>query len=319
MKIKEIFELEFENIKAEKYDAVFAASGFEHRATHVAKNLTGTIDRKIVFAFSDRNELSRQENDKGFNELGYQSLAVSGDDAAEVKKTLSEMVRSSDKEKLNLLVDYSCMTRLWYASFLDFFKEEKRGTVAEINIYFAYSPAQFTEPPQVILPNEFMGPVPGFCNLRLPETRTALIIGLGYEPDRSLGLYEFLDPAETYAFYTEPSHDSKFTLAVKENNKELMRRLGDERLFAYPMQDLGTTSNLLTSLSLGLSKNYRVILAPLGPKPFSLLCFLLAIRFPFLDVWRVSPGRNARSCDRFEKDPPVVCKVTFELELNNAT
>jgi hypothetical protein len=63
-----------------------------------------------------------------------------------------------------------------------------------------------------------------------------------------------------------------------------------ENIFRHPLGDLQFTSNLLISLYSGLRDDYRVILAPLGVKPFCLLCLLLASRFPDVDVWRITAG-----------------------------
>lgn len=161
------------------------------------------------------------------------------------------------------------------------------------------------------MPNKYMRPVPGFCHLNLPDRKTALVLGLGYETERAIGLVEYVEPAETFGFYTDPAIDRSFPATVRRNNALLLARLGEDRVFKYPMADLRTTSALLSSLCYGLAKDYRVILAPLGPKPFALLCFLLAAGEQEFDVWRVSPGEHGHASDRPPSGVITTVRVIF--------
>ena len=162
-----------------------------------------------------------------------------------------------------------------------------------------------------------MGPVAGFSALALPDLPTALIMGLGYEADRALGLAEYVEASETFALYADPALDSAFVEATIRNNAGLLSLLGRERVIPYPFGDLRATAARLSSLSLGLQmRGYRVILAPLGPKPFALLCLLLATRFPELDVWRVSAGTSGLAYDREATGDIVVCRATFSGEIS---
>jgi hypothetical protein len=87
--------------------------------------------------------------------------------------------------------------------------------------------------------------------------------------------------------------------------------LPEDRIFKYPLADLQQTGNLLLSLYSGLREDYRVILAPLGTKPFCLLCLLLASRFRDVDVWRVTTGTKAPSLDRKPLGPLLILKADF--------
>ena len=98
------------------------------------------------------------------------------------------------------------------------------------------------------------------------------------------------------------------------NNAELLSRLrkvGRGYVIPHPLDDLEMTMNLLASLCGRLSTGSRVILAPLGVKPFSLLCLLLATRFPFLDVWRVSVGPHGDPIDRPPLGPLLLYSAMF--------
>jgi hypothetical protein len=78
-----------------------------------------------------------------------------------------------------------------------------------------------------------------------------------------------------------------------------------ERIFRYPISDFVTTSLTLSSLIVPLKESHRTILAPLGPKPFSLACLVQAIVNPEVDVWRISGGISNKPID-VEADGQIV-------------
>jgi hypothetical protein len=203
------------------------------------------------------------------------------------------------------------MTRAWYAGAIEaarYIRGKKR-----LEIVFSYSPAMFSKPIESA-PNAFAGPLPGFCGLDVPDKPTALIIGLGYERDRALGLFEYIDPAVSFVFYTEPAIDPMFSDVVKRNNSTLLQSLPVGNVFRHPLADLQRTGDLLLSLCNALDEEYRIVLAPLGVKPFSLICLLLASRHREIDVWRVSAGAKSQGQDRKPNGSILSLKAVFELE-----
>jgi hypothetical protein len=128
--------------------------------------------------------------------------------------------------------------------------------------------------------------------LSSPERPTALVIGLGDESDRALGLVNYIEPAVTVAFLADPALDEKFLVAAGEANQPLLQMLGEEQIVRYPLAGIRVTAALLESCCLGLLKEHRIILAPLGPKPFALLSMLLASVHTGIEVWRVSAGEK---------------------------
>lgn len=144
----------------------------------------------------------------------------------------------------------------------------------------------------------------------LPNKGTALLIDLGCEGERARGLLEYLDPAETYVFYANAFADPEFVDAVIERNADIIERQGKGHMIAYPFGNLKALDLQLESLCRELSEKYRVILAPLGPKPFSLVSLLLSTRLPMIDVWQVTATRN-RPADRHALGPISVCKASF--------
>jgi hypothetical protein len=294
------------------FDLCLVGCGYESRSAFLAERLEQAHARsRIALAFTERKVLSRKRNEKTLRKLGYKEHGATGNDMSEVKPVLDAAL-DMNADRAAIFIDYSCMTRVWYAGILEYFRKLNAG-LKNVELFFAYAAASYAKPAGPS-PNAFMGPMPGFVRLAAPDRGSALVIGLGYETERALGLVEYVEAASTYAFYTEPAIDCSYVNTVKRNNKLLFDRLGSDRLIPFPLADLRTTGVLLSSLCLGLSRRHRVILAPLGPKPFSLLCLLLAIQFDSLDVWRVSSGQQQAPVDRKPTGDVILCKVTFSSE-----
>lgn len=290
-------------------DLLIVASGYEERATSVASLLReAPIRRRLALGFPDRRDLARDVNDACFHEWGFQ-LATLHDSHAEALTTeILRAVGEAKDKRCRIVVDYSSMTRDLYAEVLRILGRIE-GTFS-VECYFAYTPSFFSEP-KPPTGNLYVAPIAGFSNLQLPDRPTALIVGLGYEERRALGLVDYVEAAESYAFLADPGIDDRFLDVVEQNNQFLLSRLGDERLFRYPLADLRATAAVLSSVALGLAEDFRVILAPLGPKPFSLLCLLLAFRFRRFDVWRVSSGAKGNVYERPAYGAPLVLRTLF--------
>lgn len=310
MNISRIRQVNINALGENTVDAVIVASGYESRATNFAQKIE-TLDckRRFALSFTDRKVLAREANDRYFSHQGFEAIKAHGNTGAETNLLLEQIVSKSSKDKLTLAIDYSCMTRNWYATILTYFARFD-DNLNEITLYFAYSPSYFVKPFPTT-PNAVMGPVDGFSAMDLPSKPNALIMGLGYEYERALGLTECVEATALFAFYTDPAAEPRYTELLFKNNKRLIDRLGKHLLFPYPFDDLRATDAMLSSLCLGLRSKYRIILAPLGPKPFSLLCLLLALRYPGIDVWRVSAGVEDKPIDRKPTGNLIYCAVTM--------
>jgi len=312
MRMTGMSQVTLEQLRDVKHiDAIIAASGYETRCTFLPNLLSDCeIQKRYVLGFKDRITVSRIENDKEFMRLGYKSHEADGDSDDVIQLILQEIL-SIEQDNISIIVDYSSMTRVWYAAIISIMPAIESGP-KEVNIFFSYTPAEFAEP-ETPTPNKVMGPIPGFCRPQLPSKSTALIIGLGYVRERALGLYEYVEAAETYAFYTNPALYQEFTDRVIQNNSELLDLLSEDRVFQYPMDDLMAVNNMLSYLCIELSDNHRIILAPLGPKPFILISLLLYLQFPELavDIWRVSAGSGGKFSDRKPHGTVFVCGVSF--------
>ena len=312
MKLLKTAQLTPADLGSSTIEDFVASSGFESRAPFAAGRLVERLQCKNrdVFGFADRKVLSRGRNDEHFRTLGF-SLHDDqpSDDGTAIGEFFKHRIQRINGSELSIIVDYSCMPKTWYAEIIRvlFAAQQLNQTV---HLYFVYSPAKFS-PPLGPAVNRFAGAISGFCNLNAPSLPTALIVGLGYESVRALGLRDFLDPKVTFAFYTDPALQPEYVERVIRNNKGLLATLGAECIFPYPFADLGYTNALLTNLAEGLLSRFRVVVAPLGPKPFCLLSLILGGQTQSIDVWRVSAGSHGDAEEREPAGEILIYKTTF--------
>jgi hypothetical protein len=243
--------------------------------------------------------------------MGFSFVSLSGNKCVETDALLN-LLPEQNKESLNILVDYSCMTKLWYASIINYFLHTDLP-YDNVSLYFSYTPSRFTEPKKP-KPLKIVEPIGCSTHGIIKGKQLALVIGLGYEKDRAEFLRQALEPEETYIFYADPADDERFIEKVYVNNFRLIDKLHRNRVFSYPIRDLKKIDTLLTDLCLNLRLNYKIILAPLGPKPFALCCLILAARYPDIEVWRVSAGSSESVYNREPFGEPLIYRVDFGQE-----
>lgn len=232
-------------------------------------------------------------------------------DLLSVRKIISDIIFDCDKDDINIFVDYSCMTKPWYYTILSYLAEKNIGNKT-VNCFFSYTPSIYSEP----LPpkqNTKIEPVEG--SYKIPSNKPkALIVCLGYEQNKAQGIIDQLEPKLTYLYYTDPSIDSKFVTAVRENNKDILKEIKDEFIFTYPFDDIKFLEKQLTSLYYYLRDDYNIVIAPLGPKPFTFVAMILSIIFPEIEVWRVDSGLDLNRYTRapFEPAKFIVNKIVFQ-------
>lgn len=203
-----------------------------------------------------------------------------------------EFAKYQDKE-INLVVDYSCMTKAWYYSII-LYLTKRDVTLKRANVLFFYTPSKYSAP-QKPKHNTEIAPLPGKYVVPTNKPK-ALIVCLGYEQNKAEGIIDHLDPKICYVFYTDPALDSKFVSTIKANNKNILDHYSN--IITYPFDDLLYLERQLTSLYYLLKEDYSIIIAPLGPKPFTFIAMLLSVKFPDIDIWRVGSGSDINEYKR---------------------
>lgn len=289
------------------------SSGYESRARNVFEHVKQlNFLSKVCFAFKDNINEIRRTNDEYFVKNGFEMVSVDGNESKEIRRILERLnlEKANSEGGVEIFVDYSCMTRVFYAEIINYLKGLQ---VSSITLYFLYSEAHFTSPKNGNAYNQYVEPIFGFSNLSVPERPTALIIGLGYERRRAYSLKEYLDAREVYLFVAQNDTDPRFEEEVLKQNRDLIRQVPASNILHYPLKDMKYTELLLFNLCESLLEGYRIVLAPCGPKPFTLLSFIVSCKLGDIDVWRVSAGGGNVASD-IEASGKI---ITFCLEIKN--
>ncbi|MEI3800522.1 MULTISPECIES: hypothetical protein [unclassified Chitinophaga] len=311
MNIRRTKQVSLAEIRNIPFDIVIMASGYESRASFLANIINDEnikFTEKIVLGFKESfDDPIRKNNDKIFTDLGYTIDELSGDETGRLSLVLHNICKISSEE-VNVLIDYSCMTRVWYAYILSYLNSSEMEK--KINLYFSYTHSKYIEGPKSAKYNKYVAPIDGFYSLSVPDRPAALIIGLGYIELRAFGLSEFFD-VQPHLFISDPKNDIEYHLDVLNKNSRLINSVPRRNLTFYPLHNLLFTESQLSNLCLDLMTSYRVVLAPCGPKPFTLLCLLTSLRMRGVDVWRISGGSGDPILDKVASGEISILEVSF--------
>jgi len=226
-----------------------------------------------------------------------------------ITKLLDEEFASLEKDDIKIIIDYSCMTKPWYYTMILYLKKKKLE-FNTITVYFMYTPS-IHEDPKNPKPNSEIAPLPGKYIVPTDKPK-ALIVCLGYEQSKAEGIIEHLDPKECFLLYSKPALDEKFVHKIEANNSNILSETNN--VIRFPLNNLLILERELTSLYYLLKDDYHIIIAPLGPKPFTFISMLLSIKYMDIDIWRVGSGSDINEYKRcpIDSDTFIISEVLFE-------
>jgi hypothetical protein len=304
MQLLKTWEAYHEDLSQTFFDVMIAASGYESRASYFYTKDFVKGDKKVVFSFAEYNEnIVKQTNDMLFDSMSFERITCSGNESKPINEYLNKHLNPKGG-RLKIIVDYTSMTRVWYASIISFLRSSMQENAA-FDVYFVYSNSLYVPPQSQMNYNKYVNPIEGFYSVSVPAKPSAVVIGLGYVESRAFGLSEFFD-VKPYLFIADASSSDEYYNDVVSKNYVLLKSTPEENVFLYPLNGMKYTETLLYRLCKDLESDYRIILAPCGPKPFTLLCLTTSLRFSEIDVWRISAG---------QADAPVDKKASGQLNV----
>nr|WP_296770645.1 hypothetical protein [Rhodococcus sp. (in: high G+C Gram-positive bacteria)] len=270
------------------YDMLIVSLGYENRSSHVGLELSANATVKLAAAFDRRHSASYEENRIRLSAAGFVIFESSD---GEIKDLIASQIKAALVQKpkdLRIGIDISSMTRVRIANCL---LGIASGVGADrVRVDFLYAPAEFREPTANNASADISEPVcvelSGWSDN--PALPSALVVGLGYEPERAVGAAEFLDAARIWAL-SPRSSDQRYDRAVGESNRSLLDSTPRPKIVYYPVNDPFETYFIIDELVRGLIRGSRVTLLPFGPKILALCAMISAFnRYPSVTVWRVS-------------------------------
>jgi len=288
-------------------DLFITASGFESRATAIAKMVDERSARNFALGYKEfQKEYSRPENDRYFQSRGYTIQNWSSEETPD----FATIMDLSGNKNPRVMIDISSMTHRWYHGLFRYLHSGMHN-FEKLELRVAYYPSEFAESGESRLRR-----VESLCPDRGPAgdgRKTALFMGINQDAGSARKIVELIRPDSLYLFYPDPASEKRYIETVFINNHSLIDSISIRNLIAYPINNGQQIYQMLSDLALMLRLNHKVIAVPRGPKIFSLVNMALQLSYP--DIQICYPDiKMKKLIDRKPTGNPVVLDLVFEKD-----
>jgi hypothetical protein len=310
MELSHTCQISISELKTERIDCIIAASGFHARCTYIADSMDLRDSKKLVITFDEEHFSDlRKENESFFNGLGFLSVKAKADSGDEIEVLLEDYCRNNASRELNIIVDYSCMPKIWLATILEYLSRNDLHAQI-INVLFVFTPKIFV--PDIKQKLEFIRPLKAEKDAVVNDENITLIAGLNNDFESIVSLTDNIKPQRIFVFIPEPAFSHEYTRSVIEKNRSFLEKISENNIIKYPANDPEEINSKLTSLCLDMRLHSRIILVPQGPKTFVLTSFLLSLRYPDIKLWDITlRTQNHNPQDGIASGDPVILKAIF--------
>jgi hypothetical protein len=287
MKSLRVLDHDLDDVCKEQYDVSLFASGYESRCIHVPGLIDpSTIANPLVFGFTEELKSGdRPHNDAFFLEnWKLAPIPLSGDDEKPIYEHLQKHTESL-VGPICILIDYSSMSRLWYAAVLNWARLAASGRTVIIDFVYALGIYEGEEHPFVI---RKMVSIPG-CEGRAYRLReTVAVFGLGFHGLAALCVLDHLEADTVYAFLATHGARPEYAAKTREVNRDLINDRKTKPILELPLASIESCYRQLAETIAPHRPDGEITLVPMGPKPHVLASILVAMRFPEVACLRVS-------------------------------
>jgi hypothetical protein len=282
-----VIDIDFVSVLKRRYDVGIFASGYESRSGYASGIINPQlIKHPLVLGFTEEaNVGNRPQNDELFLRRWKASpIPLSRDDEKPIYEYLNEYT-DSIAGPLHVLVDYSSMSRLWYAAVLNWSRFAALGK--EVVIDFVYSMGTYEEEDRPMVIRNMVS-IPG-CEGRAYRLReTVAVFGLGFHGLATLCVLDRLEASIVYAFLASPGVSREYVDKARKVNNELIRDRRTQGVLELPLASIEKCYRALAEVIAPHRPDGEITLVPMGPKPHVLASILLAMRFQEVACLRVS-------------------------------
>lgn len=284
-------DYDFLKIKKNNYDLAIFASGYEIRATYVSSQLSKiNIDNNIILGFEEHNnDFQRKKNDEYYkNNWNPEQIILNSSDESKIYKILNEKI-DINKKDIKILVDYSSMSRLWFAGIINWARYLDRFN--SIIIDFVYAAGKHKEELKPMVIDNILA-IPGCEGGAMSFTESIAVFGLGFDGLATLCVYDSLEPDIVYSYLAEPSIFEDYPKKAYEGNKELIVKY-TKKLIKLSLFSVENTFRCLGELISPFLNTHNITLVPMGPKPHVLGSIILSMKFKEIVCLHVSGIRDS--------------------------
>jgi len=310
MELTHIGELDYNKLRYEQFDYFIAVCGYQPRCYFLASKLNLNATVKFLLKIDEQDNCTdRNRHMDFFAANGFKSYSDAITESSAIEKLVGEIC-NKNFEKLNILIDYSCMPKKWYAVIMDNITRNNFRS-KEIHLFLSYTPKIF-EQTKKVSNTEYFGPIihdKDNLNRKKPVT---IIAGLDNNAKLLHEAITKIRPFNILAFVPESRTDPGYTFSVAENNRSLLGKLNSSQIFRYDVNHPDSINSLLTACCLDHRINQEVMIIPQGPKVFSMMALLLSVRYPDIKLWEII-GKNGMHAQGqgLPASDPVIVRASF--------
>jgi hypothetical protein len=284
-------------MSSEIYDAAVFSCGYESRSIAIPKRANYRSALVLGYDYNNATAVYR-ENVGGYKKLG---LTVQRAHDAEVAGLISEYLEPLKKKgDLKVLVDITTMNRVRIALSVEMLNR----TSDNFRFVYGYCFSKYVPPlsEDAYCSLASHGPVSRYFSGTTVDVDQplAMVVGLGYEAGRAIGITEANDPSRVHLFVPHGGL-GRFDKDVRIKNADLlaMQKNDSGYVHGYDVNEFDIVFEKLESLISGLvGSGYRVVIVPMGPKIFCLASLLVASVHREVSIWRASSGARESAVDR---------------------
>lgn len=287
--IYEVIDFEAAKAVGSHYHIALFSSSPEPRCTWIPSVLKEVdIDRVIVLGFQNQQQDPvRQQSDAYFLKHWVDELqVVAYNNDAPLYKYLRE-TGSCKSSSVRILVDYSCMSRIWYAAVLNWARHTPVPSNIVVDFLYAVGEHKNNISPVVI--RDILS-IPGCEGNPIPFSKSIGVFGLGFDNFATLCVLDRLEPDVVYTYLANPAAFDDYPERARKLN-EIIREEYSSVNLELPLWSVERTYVSLTELISPHRSEGDIVLVPMGPKPHVLAAILLSMRFAGITCLDVSGSR----------------------------
>ncbi|MDQ3190590.1 MAG: hypothetical protein M3Q58_03270 [Bacteroidota bacterium] len=289
--LKEVNNVDIDEIKQIAFDISIFASGYESRSVFLAKNLDlQSFGKTIVFGFAEYkgNEV-RKTNDSYYESNSINIAIVSSQEEKDIYDYLITVFKEfEDKKEITILIDYTSMSRLWYSGILNFVRYQEKE---KITVYFNYSLGKYT--------SEFLdysytsiNSLPSHEGSLSSNNKTLLVLAIGFSPYLVQSVIEEIEPNQTIGILPIPNILKEYE-EISEKIKDNILTKDIDDWIKCPINNLENIFRTYAELASNNVHRKDLIFLSLGPKIFTLASIIVAQRFEQVTCLYLKSGNGS--------------------------
>lgn len=281
----DVSDISRKDMLSKDYDLGIFCCGYEPRCTFLSEIFDrNKLIKAIVFNYAELSDLPHRKSIDSFFSSCYKDDDIFNVSTIDVRSQFQKLNtwfyenKMENKSELNILIDYSSMTKSLLSVCVFFFiRFIQRIEKISVNIDFSYSIGEY---PEIKQHANFSPPLvlQGCEGAPLTYTKKAGIFLLGFDSVGPQVIFNTVNPDESYGIFASPSAKEGYAEAVLAYNSEFIDSQlgGKRRLLGLPLTNVTICFDYLNQIISPLKDDCNISIGLFGPKPHILASILTA-------------------------------------------